>query len=57
MSRKLTAVIYSEKAPDEARRARFLGFIESRYGRSAVLEWRPDESIKNGFPHFRRSRF
>ena len=49
MRKKLTAVIYSEKAPDEARRARFLGFIERKYGRSAVLEWRPDESINNGF--------
>ena len=46
---KLTAVIFSEKAPDEARQARFLGFIEKKYGSRAVLEWRCDESIKNGF--------
>lgn len=46
---KLTAVIYSEKAPDDARRARFLGFIESRYGESAVIEWRFDANMKNGF--------
>ena len=49
MSGKLTAVIWSEKAPDEARRARFIDFIESRYGERAVLEWRFDGSIKNGF--------
>ena len=46
---KLTAVIFSEKAPDEARKARFLAFIEKRYGERAALEWRCDESIKNGF--------
>ena len=49
MSGKLTAVIWSEKAPDEARRERFIDFIESRYGERAGLEWRFDGNIKNGF--------
>ena len=49
MSGKLNAVIWSEKAPDEARRERFIDFIESRYGERAGLEWRFDGSIKNGF--------
>lgn len=47
--KRLTAVLYSEKAPDEARRARFAAFLKSRYGENTALEWRCDPEVKNGF--------
>ena len=45
----LTAVLFSEKEPDAARRERFLAFLAERYGEGTELEWRSDPSIKNGF--------
>ena len=47
--KRLTAVLYSEKAPDEARRARFAAFLKRRYGADTALEWRSDPEVKNGF--------
>ena len=45
----ITAVLFSEKEPDEARRERFLAFLAERYGAGTKLEWRSEPAIKNGF--------
>ena len=45
----LQATLYSAARPDEARWARMLAFLQSRYGEGARLDWREDARMANGF--------
>ena len=47
--KRVTAVLYSEKEPDDVRRARFGAFLRRKYGAGTSLEWRCDPEVRNGF--------